>query len=145
MKRALGIGAAFGIAAACRSALTIVGDRESDTSPFTTVAAGGAGGLLSVATNPNNGTGEQNLFGAATAPDGSTWASGWYIDPSSGNHETLIEHGVGGGWSIDSSTANRGAGDNGFAGVAAVPGGGLWAVGVTANDGSYSTLIQHHC
>jgi hypothetical protein len=32
---------------------------------------------------------ENDLFAATTAADGSTWADGWYIDPSTGDHETL--------------------------------------------------------
>jgi hypothetical protein len=36
-------------------------------------------------------------------------------------------------------------GDNGFAGIAAIPGGGVWAVGITANNGSPATLIAYHC
>jgi hypothetical protein len=70
-----------------------------------------------------------SYFGAATtAADGSTYAAGWFIDIE----QTLIEHGVKGQWSID-PTPDPGTGDNGFAGITAVPGGGLWAVGVMAN------------
>ena len=92
----------------------------------------------------NNGAGENDLFGAATAADGSTYAVGWYIDSSSGNHLTLIEHGVNGQWSIDPSPS-PGTGDTGFSAVTAIPGGGLWAVGVTSGSGNFSTLIAHHC
>lgn len=38
-----------------------------------------------------------------------------------------------------------GTGDNGFAAITATPGGGLRAVGVYADNGNYSTLIEHHC
>ncbi len=38
-----------------------------------------------------------------------------------------------------------GTGDNGFAAVTAVPGGGLWAVGVTSGKGNNSTFTAHHC
>jgi hypothetical protein len=94
--------------------------------------------------SPNNGAGENDLFGAATAADGSTYAVGWYIDSSTGNHLTLIEHGVNGQWSIDPSPS-PGTGDTGFSAVTAIPGGGLWAVGVTSGSGNFSTLIAHHC
>jgi len=34
---------------------------------------------------------------------------------------------------------------SGFAGITAIPGGGLWAVGVTSNpQGNYETLIEYH-
>jgi hypothetical protein len=125
------------------TALNVVGDRENSLSPYTTLVAAGPPSGLSLASTPNNGSGEQDLFAATTAADGSTYAAGWYIDPSSGNHETLVEHGVNGQWSID-STPDPGTGDNGFAGITAVPGGGLWAVGVTANNGNYATLIAYH-
>ena len=125
---------------------TIVGDRESSVSPYTTfVAAGDASGVHAVA-SPNVGAGENDLFAAATAADGSTWAVGWLIDPSTGNHNTLVEHGVHGTWSVvDSPNPNQSLGDNGLSSVARIPGGGLWAVGLTTNtDGNNAALILHH-
>jgi hypothetical protein len=35
-------------------------------------------------------------------------------------------------------------GDSGLAAIAAIPGGGLWAVGETSGQGNYSTLIEYH-
>jgi hypothetical protein len=92
---------------------------------------------------PNSGTGEQDLFAATTADDGSTYAAGWSMDPISLNHGSLVLHGVSGQWTID-ATPDPGTGDNGFSGITSVPGGGLWAVGVTSNKGNYSTLIAYH-
>ena len=69
---------------------------------------------------------------------------GWFIDPSTGLHHPLVEQGVSGSWSLVSAPG-PGTGDVGFGGVAAIPGGGLWAVGVTSNKGNFSTLIEHHC
>lgn len=126
------------------AALTLVGDRESDTAPYTTEAATGAPSRLSLVTSPNNGAGENDLFGVTTASDGTIYAAGWYADPSSGNYFSLIEHETGGVWSIDSSP-NPGTGSNGFAGITAIPGGGLWAVGNYSNSGNNATLIAHHC
>jgi hypothetical protein len=123
--------------------LSVVGDRETSVAPYTTLVVAGAPKSLATIATPNSGAGENDLFAATTAADGSTWAVGWFIDPSSGNHQTLIEHGVNGQWSIDTSP-NPGSGDNGLAGVTAVPGGGLWAVGVSAGKGNFSTLILHH-
>jgi len=116
---------------------TLVGARESDVTPFTTlVAANGA-----LVDSPNNGSGEQDLFAATTAADGSMWAGGWYIDPN-GDHQTLIEHGVGGNWSITPSPS-PGSGDSGIAGITAIPGGGLWAVGIGGGKNP-RTLIEFH-
>jgi hypothetical protein len=132
----------FGVTATAAGP-TVVGARESDTAPFTTLVAEGPTSGLSLVSSPSNGSEENDLFATTTAADGSTWAAGWYIDPSSGNHETLIEQGVGGVWSI-SPSQNPGTGENGLAGIAAVPGGGLWAVGIAANNGSPETLIEFH-
>ena len=133
----------FGITATA-SALTLVGARETDTAPFSTFVAAGAPSSLGLVGAPSEGTGENNLFAATTASDGSTWAVGWYIDPSSGNHETITEQGVGGQWSIVPSPNPGAGGDNGLAGVTAIPGGGLWAVGIATNNGNPSTLIEYH-
>jgi hypothetical protein len=128
------------------SVATIVGDRESSTAPYTTFVASGDGSGLDLVSTPNVGAGENDLFAAATAHDGSTWAVGWLIDPSTGNHNTLVEHGVRGVWSVvDSPNPNQDLGDNGLSSVARIPGGGLWAVGVTTNtDGNNAPLILHH-
>lgn len=125
------------------SALTLVGDRENSTSPYTTEIATGAPNRLSLANSPNNGTGENDLFATTTAADGSTYAVGWYIN-ASGTHQTLILHGINGQWSIDTSP-NVSTGDNGLAGVAQVPGAGQWAVGASSGSGTFSTLIAYHC
>jgi hypothetical protein len=125
------------------SALTLIGDRENSTSPYTTEVATGAPNSLSLVNSPNNGTGENDLFATTTAADGSTYAVGWYIN-ASGTYQTLILHGVNGQWSIDTSP-NVSTGDNGFAGVAQVPGGGQWAVGVSSGSGNFSTLIAYRC
>jgi hypothetical protein len=126
------------------SSLTIVGDRESDATPYTTEVAGGPPSSLSLVSSPNNGTGENDLFSATTAADGSVYAAGWYVDPSSGNYYGLIEHETGGVWSIE-TTPDPGTGTNGFASIAAIPGGGLWAVGNYSNNGNNATLIAYHC
>jgi Phosphoesterase family len=125
------------------SALTLVGDRENSTSPYTTEVATGAPNSLSLVTSPNNGAGENDLFATATAADGSAYAAGWYIN-ASGTHQTLILHRVNGQWSLDTSP-NLNTGDNGFAGLAQVPGGGQWAVGVSSGSGNFSTLIAYRC
>ncbi|HEX6392509.1 MAG TPA: alkaline phosphatase family protein [Acidimicrobiales bacterium] len=125
------------------STLAVVGNRGSDTAPFTTFVATGAPASLSLQTTPN-ATGENNLYAATTAADGSTYAAGWSVDPNTGVYLSEILHGIGGQWTID-ATPNPGSGSNGFAGITAVPGGGIWAVGVTSNKANNSTLIAHHC
>jgi hypothetical protein len=128
------------------SVATVVGDRESSAAPYTTFVAAGDGSGVRLVSSPNVGAGENDLFSAATALDGTTWAVGWLIDPTTGNHNTLVEHGVHGVWSVvDSPNPNPSLGDNGLASVAVIPGGGLWAVGLTTNsDGNNAALIVHH-
>jgi hypothetical protein len=125
------------------SALSIAGDRENSITPYTTLVESGSPSKLAFPITPNSGAGEQDLFAATTAADGSTYAAGWFVDPTSLNHGSLILHGVNGQWTID-PTPDPGTGDNGFAGITSVPGGGLWAVGVTSNSGNYSTFIAYH-
>lgn len=126
------------------SALTVAGIRESDTAPFTTFVASGAPSALSLVTTPN-ATGENNLYATTTEADGSTDAVGWSVDPNTGVYLSAALHGVNGRWTVD-TTPDPGNGTNGFAGVAAVPGGGgVWAVGVSSAKANNSTLIAHHC
>ncbi|WP_188316618.1 alkaline phosphatase family protein [Solihabitans fulvus] len=125
------------------TALTVVGNRASGTAPFTTLAAAGAPNGLALQNTPN-ATGENNLYATTTAADGSTYAAGWSVDPNTGVYLSEVLHGVNGQWSID-TTPNPGNGSNGFAGVTAVPGDGVWAVGVTSNKANNSTFIAYHC
>jgi hypothetical protein len=47
-------------------------------------------------------------------------------------------------WSLVPSPSLGGS-DSGLAAITAIPGGGLWAVGVTGNlEGNYATLIEYH-
>jgi hypothetical protein len=125
------------------TSLTLVGERETDITPFKTFVAAGSPPALSLQDAPSVGSGENDLFGAAQAADGTTWAVGWNVDPASGNFATLAEHSNGGTWSVVPSP-DPGTGDNGFAGIAAIPGGGLWAVGDAADNGAPATLIEYH-
>ena len=99
---------------------------------------------LTIQNTPNHGAGENDLFSVATAADGSTWTVGWYINIF-GNHDPLILRGQNGVWSLVTSPILPPGADNGFAAITAIPGGGLWAVGVQGNSaGNYATLIEYH-
>jgi hypothetical protein len=127
------------------SAVTAVGATDSGTAPFTTlVEFGPPTSGLSLVSSPSVGTGENDLFAATTAADGSTWADGWYIDPSTGNHDTITEQGVKGQWSVVPSVNVGSKSDNGFAGMSAIPGGGVWAVGISGAGSNPATLIEYH-
>jgi hypothetical protein len=135
----------FGIGAD-GTGITVVGAHESDTAPFTTLVIDGTPSNLAIAWSQSAGAGENDLFGVASETGGARWAVGWFIDPATGNHETLVDGLVNGHWSlVPSPSPNSAAGDDGLAGVAAVPGGGVWAVGITSNaDGNPATLIEYH-
>jgi hypothetical protein len=127
------------------SSLTLVGPQETDTVPYTTYVATGAPSSLVIQKTPDVGTGENDLFSATIAADGSTWAVGWYIDPSTDNHNPLVLQGISGVWSAVPSPSFPAGSDSGFSAITAISGGGLWAVGVTSNSkGNYSTLIEFH-
>ncbi len=114
---------------------------------YTTYVAAGRPGALTIQVSPNAGHGENDLFAAATATDGSTWGVGWEINTTTGSHDPLILQGKNGGWSLVSSPSLGPGSDTGFAAIAAIPGGGVWAVGVTGpgkGNGSYSTLVEYH-
>ena len=54
-------------------------------------------------------------------------------------------HGVNGVFSLVSAPNPTSGGDSGFAAITTIPGGGMWAVGVTASARSnFSTLIEFH-
>ncbi|HMD45419.1 MAG TPA: alkaline phosphatase family protein [Acidimicrobiales bacterium] len=124
--------------------LTLAGQHETDTSPNTSLVVDGPPGGLAIAASDNRGTGENDLFGTTVAGDGSRWAVGWSIDPATGTHQTLIEERTGpGAWTLGPSP-DRGTSDNGFSAVTTVPGGGMWAVGISGSTNP-RTLIAYHC
>ena len=131
-----------------RSSLVMVGQRETDVVPYTTYVAAGAPGKQQIKVTPNQGTGENDLFGVATTPDGTLWTVGWDINTTTGNHEALVLKGTGRSWSLVSTPNDfAGAGDYGLSGIATIPGGGMWAVGIyTDSNGNYAPLIEyrHH-
>ena len=123
----------------------MVGQQETDTAPYTTYVAAGTPSNLAIQPTPNAGSGENDLFAAAIGADGSTWAVGWDIEPSTDTHNPLVLQSVNGVWSLVPSPSFPAGSDSGFSAITAIPGGGLWAVGVTATpQGNYSTLIEFH-
>jgi hypothetical protein len=130
---------------ATASSLTLVGEQETDTVPYTSYVAAGAPTALSIQSTPNLGTGENDPFAVAIANDGTTWVVGWAINPTSDLHDPLVLQGVNGVFTLVSVPNPANGGDSGFVAITAIPGGGLWAVGATATSKSnYSTLIEFH-
>ena len=125
--------------------MTLVGEQETDTAPYTSYVASGAPNALAIQSTPNLGTGENDPFAVTIANDGSTWVVGWAINPATGSHDPLVLQGVNGTFSLVSVPNPSSGGDSGFAAITTVPGGGMWAVGGTATAKSnISTLIEFH-
>lgn len=134
----------LGITATAAS-LTLVGEQETGTAPYTSYVASGAPTALSIQSTPALGAGENDPFAVTIANDGTTWVVGWAIDPTTDLHNPLVLQGVNGVFSVVSVPNPTNGGDSGFAAATTVPGGGVWAVGVTATSKSnYSALIEFH-
>lgn len=88
---------------------------------------------------------ENDPFAVTIANDSTTWVVGWAINPTTDLHDPLVLQGTSGAFSLVSVPNPSNGGDSGFAAVTTVPGGGMWAVGVTSTSKSnYSTLIEFH-
>ena len=130
---------------ATASSLTLAGQQETDTAPYTSYVASGTPATLSIQSTPTLGTGENDPFAVTIANDGSTWVVGWAINPATDLHDPLVLQGVNGVFSLVSVANPSKGGDTGFAAITTVPGGGLWAVGGTATSKSnVSTFIEFH-
>ena len=70
------------------------------------------------------------------------WAVGTFVNPATGNNETLILRSGATGWTIVGGP-NPGSGSN-ILGRVAASGKGLWAVGLYDNGGSNLPLIERH-
>jgi hypothetical protein len=130
---------------ATATSLTVVGQQETDTAPYTSYVAAGSPTALGIQPTPNLGTGENDAFAATIANDASTWVVGWAVNPATDLHDPLVLQGVNGTFSLVSVPNPSSGGDSGFAAITTVPGGGMWAVGGTATAKSnISTLIEFH-
>jgi hypothetical protein len=131
--------------AATASSLTVVGEQETDTVPYTSYVASGSPTALAIQPTPTMGTGENDPFAVTIANDGSTWVVGWAINPTTDLHDPLVLQGVNGTFSLVSVPNPSNGGDSGFEAITTVPGGGMWAVGGTATAKSnVSTFIEFH-
>jgi phosphatidylinositol-3-phosphatase len=130
---------------ATAASLTVVGQQETDTTPYTSYVAVGAPTTLAIQPTPTLGTGENDAFAATIANDGSTWVVGWAVNPATDLHDPLVLQGVNGTFSLVSVPNPSSGGDSGFAAITTIPGGGMWAVGGTATATSnVRTLIEFH-
>ena len=86
-----------------------------------------------------------NLWGVTVAGH-EVWAVGTFLDPVTGNQDSLVLRGEGSGegstWTVINAP-NPGSGNNVLAGVAAV-GEQVWATGIQDQGGSHLTLLMRH-
>jgi len=91
------------------------------------------------------GTDFTSLWGAASSGK-NAWAVGTYVDPATGNNETLVLRGRGVKWKVVNAP-DPGSGSNILGGVAPTPA-GLLAVGTYDTGGPQLTLVErrlgHH-
>jgi hypothetical protein len=129
------------------SNVVVAGDREDDITPQRTLAVSVTGGAASIATTPDVGSFENDFYGVTSA-DGVVWAAGRSTDdqPNVQNHVTMIQRFTNGHWTVVPTPNPGGAGgDNGFGGIAATPGGPVWAVGAFKTSSSANqTLIERY-
>lgn len=128
------------------SSLTIVGQQENDTAGYSPYVASGSHGAVSIRSAPSATPSENDLFGVVTFGNGSAWAVGWAVyDPTNDTYLVLILHEHGGVWSVVPSPGFGPGSVSGLAGIAIIPGGGLWAVGQTTSaTGNPTPLIEYH-
>jgi hypothetical protein len=130
---------------ATATALTVVGEQETDTAPYTSYVAAGPPTGLAIQSTPALGSGENDPFAVTIANDGTTWVVGWAINPATDLHDPLVLEGSNGVFSVVSVPNPSSGGDSGFAAITTVPGGGMWAVGGTATAKSnVQTFIEFH-
>jgi hypothetical protein len=131
---------------ATRSSLTVVGQQEPNGQVYTPYVASGAPHALALQSAPSATHSENDLFGVVSTGNGSAWAVGWAVYNAPNDiYLPLILHEQNGTWSVVHSPGFGPGSTSGLESIVAIPGGGLWAVGVTASaTGSFTTLIEYH-
>jgi hypothetical protein len=132
--------------AATRTSVTVVGQQEPSGKAYSPYVATGAPRALSVQSTPSATHSENDLFGVVSTAIGSAWAVGWALYNAPNDlYRPLILHEQHGAWSIVRSPSLGPGSDSGLESIATIPGGGMWAVGVSASaTGSFTTLIEYY-
>jgi phosphatidylinositol-3-phosphatase len=92
---------------------------------------------------PDFGSEANSLYGVATLPDGTAWATGIYTQASGHTGRALTMHWSGGKWRIVPA-ANPGSAEDMLYSAAAVNDTDVWAVGTYGDsDGFFHPLIEH--
>ena len=92
---------------------------------------------------PDAGSQANSLYGLATLPDGTAWATGIYTESAGRTGRALTEHWNGRRWTIVPA-ANPGSADDMLYSAAAVSDSDVWAVGTYGDsNGFFHPLIEH--
>jgi hypothetical protein len=111
-------------------------------SEFGTLSEHWNGSKWSVVPTPDPPGGESLfLFSTAVQPNGVVWSVGEFFQDQQSGSGTLTERWNGSQWVIVTSP-NSGPSQNELFGVAATPGGTLWAVGTAYNYPKQRTLVE---
>lgn len=133
----------YGIARSSGSTLWAVGSYEAKAyAPFLTLTERWDGTSWSVVSSPNDGSGDNVLYGVAAVSTKDVWAVGERNPTSTAQTRTLIEHWNGSAWSI---VRNPSPGQlSVLSSVAAISAKDVWAVGSFFNfSGNQQTLVEH--
>jgi len=131
-----------GIAASSANKIWAVGEQTNNSNVTQTLIEQWNGTQWSVVSSPNPGTGGGFLFGVTSLSSSNAWAVGG----GNGLTQTLVEHWNGTQWSIVSSPTappNSGGSVTDLAGIAAVSGNDLWAVGTNSLGSIPVSIIEH--
>jgi hypothetical protein len=137
----------YGVSCTSSSLCTAVGYYETSSRPFIaqTLIESWNGTSWSIVSSPNEGTGNNSLYGVSCVSSSSCTGVGDYVN-SSGINQTLIESWNGTKWSIVSSPSKKtstSALNNGLKGVSCASSSLCTAVGYYDNSsGIHQTLIE---
>jgi hypothetical protein len=119
-----------------------VGDSQDNVAPAGVLAESSDHGRFTVTSAANAGA-ESHLYGVAAVAGEVAWAVGGFVDPVSGNFNTLIEQSSASGFTPVSSANATQNGNNILSSVAAVSATEAWAVGTFDGANARQTLILH--
>jgi hypothetical protein len=133
----------FSVSAVEGGAPRAVGDAQDNLVSPRALAERGAGGRFALTGVTHAGAGEDHLYGVAAIAADAAWAVGGFVDPASGNFNTLIERGDDSGFTLVASPNGTQNGSNLLSSVAVVSGNEAWAVGTFDGKDARQTLILH--
>jgi hypothetical protein len=143
--QAPGTSTQFIAVAAADDDVRAVGDSQDGAVSLRTFAEAGDGRNLSLVDTADPSTGDNRLTGVALEGE-DAWAVGNYLDTSSGNQQTLIEHGgERSAWTQVPSPNPSGDGDNQLSAVTRIGAGEFWAVGGFSGPDAAQTLALRRC